>query len=359
MFTFEEYLQVNFEILQSDLEKEDFVFVTCVREPMSLFLSWYYYFFYPKHHKQVSLEHFLGAYVSDELEVTVNEPTFLQQRMNQYVKELSSIWSLSNQLLLPNHTLRHWFDNVSIAQEYIDKYVDNDDLRFVYIVLERFDESLIVLKHILDCEYIDLVYLKMHASNEQLRGFYRFDGLFVPKTPAIQLLDPLVQRKIRALQGKSSFLLYDAAVQRLDRQLKYLQLYRNVNVTQELVTFRCVQNALSHLCNQVHANLMCIELCEQMAVIDIEQYFAFVHSSTFPIVAPFHSWYRSQRNNRTRCSKWNFQKLRRQRSNTSRNFTTVPGSHRSASFLSPKPNKHLFPLDHPFQQNKHSKAAYL
>ncbi|EGD79236.1 hypothetical protein PTSG_09957 [Salpingoeca rosetta] len=153
-------------------------FVTILREPISHYLSYYYFYDEPKANS-LPLEEFV-------------------ERGNHA------------NILMRDFGVR--------TPEEMDKFMREYAPVFRTLLLsDRMHESLVILANDLGWSLWDMTYTKLLDSSKE--GFKRWDGKPVKKTPKISSLDPALKEKIEDLTQLDK-IVYDYAMKELDRKIR-------------------------------------------------------------------------------------------------------------------------------------------
>ena len=145
------------------------LFITSVREPVSRFLSWYFYYIEPEqsYNFQVRSEGDRDVkQVSNIVDEGLHTPaSVVGDRLHDWLKDHlnDTETEIDNVFNHQSHELLLWTD------DHVDEFIaqhsmqSNGVLDFV-VIADRFDESLVVMRYLLNWDMKDLAYLKLWNS---------------------------------------------------------------------------------------------------------------------------------------------------------------------------------------------------
>jgi len=158
--------------------------VTPVREPVSHYLSWYYYFGEPDSHLSVE--------------------EWVRTRFGANV--LAAEFGLASAAEVSRFTAQLvWGQNGGMGEALQ-----------LWLPMERFDEALLLLRHALRWELLDITYAVLFDSRHA--GATRWDGKAIKPTPKLASLQPQLVDAIRQLNALDGAL-YDAALRAFEEAL--------------------------------------------------------------------------------------------------------------------------------------------
>eukprot|EP00053_Salpingoeca_punica_P023186 m.9243 g.9243 ORF g.9243 m.9243 type:complete len:508 (-) comp4634_c0_seq1:724-2247(-) len=113
-----------------------------------------------------------------------------------------------------------------------------------FMVTERFDESLVLLRRIMNWDMQDITYLKVLDSHA-FSGAVRYDGRIIMETPTFASLPVALQAVVKELTPLDT-MLYERANARLD---ELITLYDDGTFKDEVEHFQSIQTDIRTFCN--------------------------------------------------------------------------------------------------------------
>ncbi|CAN0338893.1 unnamed protein product [Pylaiella littoralis] len=158
----------------------DVKFVTVVREPVSHYLSYYYYFLQPE----------IGLSITEYLELSANPDDPLYQKAFQKRRAGKAGWhgfKLLHNPLCAEFGIR--------TVEELEDFIRDDLSDFAMILItEHFEEGLAIFMRMFNWRPIDMTYCRVIETKE---GVARYDGKELTNVPKVGDLSPEVVTEIK------------------------------------------------------------------------------------------------------------------------------------------------------------------
>lgn len=143
------------------------------------------------------------------------------------------------------------------STEELATFLDTGLPSFSLIMLtDRFEESLVVMRHLFNLNLQDLTFLTL---NEGLEGHHRYDKKLLKSTPHPDELDPKLVEKIQSITTADA-ILYDRAAALFDEKVESLK-RDGVDVDAEVQALRDVNKRLADTCDDDNQSETTKDIC--------------------------------------------------------------------------------------------------
>ena len=150
------------------------------------------------------------------------------------------------------------------STEALSSFLETGLPSFSLIMLtDRFEESLVVMRHLFNLNLLDLTFLTL---NEGLEGRHRYDKKLLKSTPHPQDLDPTLVEKIQDIT-KADAILYDRAAALFDEKVESLK-REGVDVDAEVEALHDMNKRLAEACQEDNKSKTVQDICSWYELCD-------------------------------------------------------------------------------------------
>ena len=260
-----------YEHALSSSPRENALVITTLREPIGRFLSWYFFYIEPEQAYNYGANNFGGGDKSGSAAASNEEEGGMYASQGVVAEHLFT-WmkkhgTLPHDLLLAeqrsnattveldntfNHQAREFLLWTSEdVENFVRDATDANTWQIDFVAIaDRFDESLIVLRHLANWDLRDLSYLRMLNSGADAASsspLLRWDGLPIKNSLRARQLNSTMLEFIDA-NTRYDKMLYEYFDASLDARLDALRA-SGVNVDGELEALRNMETDLAQLCH--------------------------------------------------------------------------------------------------------------